>query len=88
MLIKQEIEGEELLIIKERQGNDFRNMSYKSEIIGTMRNTILLSVLLGLPWITSLIPTSQLQQYISVILNASTGFYILAYSMMANKQGN
>ena len=51
-----------------------------------MRNTILLSVLLGLTWLTALIPTSAVQQYMSVTLNASTGLYILAYSVLANKQ--
>ena len=51
-----------------------------------MRNTILLSLLLGLTWITALIPTSAVQQYISVILNTSTGVYILAYSVLANRQ--
>ena len=51
-----------------------------------MRNTILLSVLLGLTWITVLIPTSTVQQYTSVILNASTGLYIFTYSVVANKQ--
>lgn len=51
-----------------------------------MRNTILLSLLLGLTWITALIPTSTVQQYITVILNASTGAYILAYSVITNRQ--
>ena len=51
-----------------------------------MRNTILLSVLLGLTWITVLIPASTIQQYTSVILNASISLYILTYSVVANKQ--
>ena len=61
-------------------------MSSKSKILGTMRNTVLLSVLLGLTWITVLIPASTIQQYTSVILNASTGLYIFIYSVVANKQ--
>ena len=45
-----------------------------------MRNTILLSLLLGLTWVMALIPYSLIQQYISVILNASVGIYILGKS--------
>ena len=51
-----------------------------------MRNTIFLSLLLGLTWIAALIPTSTFQQYISVVLNASRGIYILAYSVVVNRQ--
>ena len=64
----------------------FRNISSKEKIISTLRNTILLSLLLGLTWITAAIPTSMVQQYISVILNASSGVYILVYSVLANKK--
>ena len=45
-----------------------------------------MSLLLGLTWITAAIPTSMVQQYISVILNASSGVYILVYSVLANKK--
>ena len=61
-------------------------MSTRAQILATMRNTILLSLLLGLTWIVALIPSSAVQQYITVILNASTGLYILAYSVLANRQ--
>ena len=52
-------------------------MSSRSRIINTMRNTVLLSLLLGLTWVTALLPYSLAQQYISVILNGSMGVYIL-----------
>ena len=55
----------------------FRKMSSKTRIINTMRNTILLSLLLGLTWVMALIPHSLTQQYIAVILNGSMGMYIL-----------
>ena len=51
-----------------------------------MRNTILLSLLLRLTWIVGLFPTFAVQEYIYVILNASTGLYILAYSVVVNRQ--
>ena len=56
---------------------NFRKMSSKTRIINTMRNTILLSLLLGLTWVMALIPHSLTQQYIAVILNGSMGMYIL-----------
>ena len=52
-------------------------MNSKTRIINTMRNTVLLSLLLGLTWVMALIPYSLTQQYIAVILNASIGMYIL-----------
>ena len=52
-------------------------MSSKTRIINTMRNTILLSLLLGVTWVMALLPYSLTQQYISVILNGSMGVYIL-----------
>ena len=61
-------------------------MSSKEQILTTLRNTVLLSLLLGLTWITAAIPTSAAQQYISIILNASCGVYILVYSVLANRQ--
>ena len=54
-----------------------RNMSSKTRIINTMRNTVLLSLLLGVTWVMALLPYSLAQQYISVILNGSMGVYIL-----------
>ena len=54
-----------------------RNMSSKTRIINTMRNTVLLSLLLGVTWVMALLPYSLTQQYISVILNGSMGVYIL-----------
>ena len=62
------------------------NISSKEQILSTLRNTVLLSLLLGLTWITAAIPTSAAQQYISVILNTSCGVYILVYSVLANRQ--
>jgi hypothetical protein len=32
------------------------------------------------------LPSSKIQQYIFIILNASMGLYILFYSVIANKQ--
>ena len=61
-------------------------MSTRAQILATMRNTILLSLLLGLTWITAIFYYSPVQQYITVILNASTGLYILAYSVLANRE--
>ena len=63
-----------------------RNMSSKERIVSTLRNTVLLSLLLGVTWITAAIPTSSPSLYISVILNASQGIYILIYSVLANNQ--
>lgn len=63
-----------------------RNMSSKARIVSTLRNTLLLSLLLGVTWITGAIATSTVSLYISVILNASQGIYILIYSVLANNQ--
>ena len=79
-------------------------MSSKSRIVSTLRNTVLLSLLLGVTWyvqyrtesdsietfnqsrITAAIQTDIVSLYISVILNASQGVYILIYSVLANTQ--
>ena len=61
-------------------------MSSKSRIVSTLRNTVLLSLLLGVTWITAAIQTDTVSLYISVILNASQGVYILIYSVLANTQ--
>ena len=61
-------------------------MSSKSRIVSTLRNTVLLSLLLGVTWITAAIQTGTVSLYISVILNASQGVYILIYSVLANNQ--
>ena len=63
-----------------------RNLSSKSRIVSTLRNTVLLSLLLGVTWITAAIQTDIVSLYISVILNASQGVYILVYSVLANTQ--
>ena len=60
-------------------------MSKPDKIISTLRNTLLLSLLLGLTWITAAVPTSAAQQWASVLLNGLTGVYILVYSVLANK---
>ena len=59
-------------------------MSSRSRVVGTLRNTLLLSVLLGLTWIVALFPYSLVQQYLTVLLNGSMGLYILGYSVVAN----
>ena len=46
----------------------------------------MLSLLLGVTWIMAAFPTSIVQQYIAVILNASMGVYIMIYSILANKK--
>ena len=61
-------------------------MSSKSRIVSTLRNTVLLSLLLGVTWITAAIQTGTVSLYITVILNASQGVYILIYSVLANNQ--
>jgi len=63
-----------------------RNVSSQARIISTMRNTVLISLLLGLTWIVGFLPYSIAQQYMTVILNASMGIYILFYSVLANTQ--
>lgn len=74
------------IYIAHKAGKRRSNISSKEQILSTLRNTVLLSLLLGLTWITAAIPTSAAQQYISVILNTSCGFYILVYSVLANRQ--
>ena len=55
-----------------------KNTSKVMSIILTLRNTLMLSLLLGLTWIVVVVPDgSPAQQYASVILNALTGLYIL-----------
>ena len=39
-----------------------RGVSSRTRILSTLRNTLLLSLLLGLTWITALLPTSPAQQ--------------------------
>ena len=55
-------------------------------ILSTMRNTLYLSLMLGLTWIISALPTSVVQQYISVILNSLTGVYILVFTAFAQRK--
>ena len=49
-------------------------------VILTLRNTLMLSLLLGLTWVVVLVPEPEVSptQYIGVCLNASTGLYILS----------
>ena len=39
-----------------------RNLSTPEKVISTLRNTVLLSLLLGLTWIMAAVPTSVTQQ--------------------------
>ncbi|XP_023348974.1 adhesion G-protein coupled receptor G2, partial [Eurytemora carolleeae] len=63
-----------------------RNVGGQAQAISMLRNTLLISLLLGLTWMVGFLPTSTLQQYITVCLNASMGIYILFYSVLANTQ--
>ena len=47
-------------------------------VILSLRNTLMLSLLLGLTWVVVLLPQSPAQQYIGVCLNATTGLYMLS----------
>ena len=51
-------------------------------VLLTLRNTLMLSLLLGLTWVVILVPpghpVSPAQQYLGVCLNSSTGLYILS----------
>ena len=54
-------------------------------MVATLRNTLLLSLLLGLTWLLALPGASLPVQWINTILNTSQGFYILLYSVVANR---
>ena len=60
-------------------------MNTLEEIFSIMRNTLHLSLLLGVTWIMAAFPTSVVQQYLSVILNGLTGVYILVFTALAKK---
>ena len=48
-------------------------------VILSLRNTLMLSLLLGLTWVVVLVPrVSPAKQVFGVCLNASTGLYILS----------
>ena len=48
-------------------------------VILSLRNTLMLSLLLGLTWVVVMVPgMSPAKQVIGVCLNASTGLYILS----------
>ena len=59
-------------------------MSSKARIVSTLRNTLLLSLLLGVTWITGAIATSTVSLYISVILNASQGITLFIHTVLMN----
>ena len=61
-------------------------MKTSEEIRSTMRNTLLLSLMLGLTWMLAAVPTSVVQQYLSVILNSLSGVYILVFTVLAQKK--
>ena len=60
-------------------------MNTLGESFSIMRNTLHLSLLLGVTWIMAAFPTSVVQQYLSVILNGLTGVYILVFTALARK---
>ena len=61
------------------------NVTNNQRLLRTMYNTLLLTGLLGLTWLCgTLIPAGIAFEYIFVILNAGSGVYILAYSVLAN----
>ena len=62
-----------------------RGTSSRGRVMATLRNTLLLSLLLGLTWLIGLLPASLPVQWISIIFNCSQGFYILLYSVLANR---
>jgi len=62
-----------------------RGTSSRGRVFATLRNTLLLSLLLGLTWILALPGASIPVQWINTVLNCSQGFYILLYSVLANR---
>ena len=62
-----------------------RGTSSRGRVLATLRNTLLLSLLLGLTWLLALPGASLPVQWINTILNCSQGFYILLYSVLANR---
>ena len=62
-----------------------RGTSSRGRVVATLRNTLLLSLLLGLTWLLALPGASLPVQWINTVLNCSQGFYILLYSVLANR---
>ena len=58
----------------------------KEEVFSIMKNTLHLSLMLGLTWIMAAFPTSVVQQYISVILNGLTGVFIFVFTALAKRK--
>ena len=73
-----------LLSSIEMRSDPYPYHDYPSSVL-TCRNTLLLSLLLGLTWLFALLGASLPVQWINVILNCSQGFYILLYSVLANR---
>ena len=61
-------------------------MKTVEEIFSIMKNTLCLSLMLGLTWIMAAFPTSVVQQYLSVILNGLTGVYIFVFTGLAKRK--
>ena len=62
------------------------DIKIKEEIFFIMKNTLHLSLMLGLTWIMAAFPTSVVQQYLSVILNGLTGVYIFVFTGLAKRK--
>ena len=61
-------------------------MKILEKILSIMKNTLHLSLMLGLTWIMAAFPTSVVQQYLSVILNGLTGVFILVFTALAKRK--
>ncbi|XP_023324873.1 latrophilin-like protein LAT-2 isoform X2 [Eurytemora carolleeae] len=62
------------------------NEESRVRLLSMLKNVILLSVILGLTWSIGLFGSSLPQQFIFVILNASTGVFIFFLSVLLNPQ--
>jgi hypothetical protein len=66
-----------------------RGTSSRGRVLATLRNTLLLSLLLGLTWFLAIpLPGTSFppgQQWTAAFLNCSQGLYILLYSVLANR---
>ena len=66
----------------------FRHIGFADRLLSALRNTLILSCLLGLGFLFGLLPTNALQQYVFVLINGLSGLFILVSTVLLNKKIN
>ena len=62
-----------------------RNVSRSERLLAAMRNTLILTSVLGLGFLLGLLPANMIQQYVFIIINGLAGVFILFSTVLLNK---